>query len=250
MTVRKLDSQSVPLIRPENLFNKLDVTPQALVVFSPLDLKLVLSHFSVVSGSIKNINFSSLHTIQIKDKTFTLAGPAIGAPVATMVLEVLICFGAYQIIALGSCGSLNKKFRIGNFIIPEKAFSDEGVSSHYPLKGKKVKPSKRIFQGLKSICQSQSQIWVPGKVWTTDALFRETPQKIKKFQQKQAIAVEMELSAFFKVGNFYGVEVGALLVVSDELFSQKWKSGYKTQLYKKSFLKAAEIVFNLLSQLE
>ena len=243
------EPQIIPLIRPNKLFNKLDIQPQVLVVFSPFDWKLVLSQVSVVAGSFQNLHFSSFHTIKIKNKHLTFAGPAIGAPVSTMLLEVLISFGASQIIALGSCGSLYEKLTIGHFIIPKKAFSDEGTSSHYPLRGKKVEATPRIFRGLKGICQRSGQKYATGKVWTTDAPFRETPQKIKKFRQKQAIAVEMELSAFFKVGNFYGAEIGAFLVISDELFSFQWKSGYNTSLYKKSFLKATEIVLTFLAKL-
>ena len=58
----------------------------------------------------------------------------------------------------------------------------------------------------------------------------------------------MELSAFFKVGNFYGIEVGALLVVSDELFSFRWNSGYTTKRYRRSLLNAAEIAVNVLTK--
>jgi len=130
MVTQRLDSREIPLIRPADFFKKVEVQPQSLVVFSPFDRKLVLSRVSVVSGSFKNLHFSSLQTIRINDKPITLAGPAIGAPLATMLLEVLIAFGTCQIIALGSCGSLDEKLRIGHFVIPESALSDEGTSSH------------------------------------------------------------------------------------------------------------------------
>lgn len=250
MEPRRQYFHKMPLIQPTKIFNELDVKSQSLVVFSPYDWKLVCSMASIVPGSLQNLHFSSLQTVHINDAYITLAGPAIGAPLASMVLEVLIAFGSYKIMALGSCGSLTEKLRIGNFVIPEKAFPDEGTSSHYPLKGKKVSPSPQMLHRLKLLCGSQNQKWISGKVWTTDAPFRETPQKIKKFQQKEAIAVEMELSALFKVGNFYGVEVGALLVVSDELSSLHWKTGYKTPLYRSAFLKAANIAFDVLTQLE
>lgn len=249
LAVQKTDSKEIPLIRPKDLFKNLKVKPQALVVFDPFDWNLIISQVSIVSGSFKNLQFSSLQSIRVNDKIITLAGPAMGAPVAAMVLEILIAFGASQIIGLGSCGSLNKKIRVGHLVIPEGAFSEEGTSSHYPLKGRTIKPSPRIFHGLKLSCQNQGQIWASGKVWTTDAPFREIPQKIKRFQQKQALAVEMELSAFLKVGNFYGVEVGALLVISDELFASQWNSGYNKKIYKETFLKAVEIIFNLFSRL-
>ena len=248
MVTQKRNSLAMPLIRPEDIFHSLDVQPRCLVVFSPSDWKLVLSHGSVVSISAKNLPFSSLHTVRANKSVCTFAGPALGAPVAAMVVEILAAFGARKIIALGSCGSLHEELKIGHLMIPEKAFSDEGVSSHYPLRGKIVKPSQTIVQELQSLCEVRGQKWVSGQVWTTEAPFRETPQKIKKFQQKQAIAVEMELSAFFKVGNFYGIEVGALLVVSDELFSFRWNSGYSTKRYRRSLLNAAEIAVNVLTK--
>jgi len=240
----------IPLIQPADLLGEIAVQPQALVVFSPYDLKLVLSRVSVVPHSFQNLHFSSLQTIRINNNHLTLAGPAIGASVAAMLLEVLRAFGTCQIIAIGSCGSLDKNLRIGHFVIPESTLSDEGTSSHYPLRGKTVKPSPRILEDLKSGCKKQKHKWTAGKVWTTDAPFRETPQKIKKFQQKQAVAVDMELSALFKAGSFYGIEIGALLVVSDELFSLKWNPGHKSKIYKKAFTAALEIVLPLLNQLK
>jgi Purine-nucleoside phosphorylase len=103
---------------------------------------------------------------------------------------------------------------------------------------------------IQSLCEVKEQTWMCGKVWTTDAVFRETPQKIKKAQQRKAIAVEMELSAFFKVGAFYGVDVGALLVVSDELFDREWNPGYGNQNFKETFVQALDIALQVLSQSE
>lgn len=248
MATQKRTSPAMPLIRPKDIFHGLDVQQHSLLVFSPSDWKLVLAHGSLISGSVKNLPFTSLHTVRAAGSSYTFAGPALGAPVAAMVLEVLIAFGARRIIALGSCGSLHEELKVGRLIIPEKAFSDEGVSSHYPLRGSSVKPTQTIVQELQSLCENRGHKWASGPVWTTEAPFRETPEKISRFQQKQALAVEMELSAFFKVGNFYGVEIGALLVVSDELFSLHWKSGYATQRYRKALLDAAEIAVHVLTK--
>jgi uridine phosphorylase len=248
MATQKPTSSTMPLIRPEDIFHSLDVQPRCLVVFSPSDWKLVLSLSSVVPLSAKDLPFTSLHTVRANRSICTFAGPALGAPVAAMVVEILAAFGARRIIAVGSCGSLHEELKVGHLIVPEKAFSDEGVSSHYPLRGKLVKPSQAIVQELQSLCEVRRHKWTSGQVWTTEAPFRETPQKIRKFQRKQAIAVEMELSAFFKVCNFYGIEVGALLVVSDELFSFRWNSGYSTKQYRQSLLNATEVAVNVLTK--
>lgn len=250
MVIQKTDSQKTPLIRPHDLLKKVEVYPQALVVFDSFGWNSLLANTQVIPGSRKNFKFFSLQTIMVNNKPITLAGPGMSAPVTAMVLEVLIAFGARHIIGVGSCGSLDEKLRIGHLVIPQNAIPDEGTSSHYPLPGKKIKASSRILKMIQSLCELKAQDWALGKVWTTDVPFRETPQKIKKAQQKKAIAVEMELSAFFKVGAFYGVEVGALLVVSDELFARQWNPGYTTQKYKKAFVHAIAIALQILSQTE
>jgi len=71
---------------------------------------------------------------------------------------------------------------------------------------------KKIFEGYKIYC---------GKVCSTDALFRETKDFIKKIKDKNCIAIEMALSGFFKVAGFYKKEAGSLLVVSDNLITGK-----------------------------
>jgi purine-nucleoside phosphorylase len=250
MVLQKNEFRKTPFVRPHDLLKKVEVCSQALVVFGSFDWNSFVAKTHLVPGSRKNLKFCSLQTIMVNNKPITLAGAGMSAPVAAMVLEVLIAFGARHIIGVGSCGSLDETLRIGHLVIPQNAIPDEGTSSHYPLPGKKIKASPRILKMIQSLCEVKAQTWACGKVWTTDALFRETPQKIKKAQQKKAIAVEMELSAFLKVGAFYGVEVGALLVVSDELFARQWNPGYTTQKYKKAFVHAIDIALQVLSQPE
>jgi len=250
MVIQKMIPKKTPLIQPHDLLKKVEVCPQALVVFDFFDWNSVLVKTHPVPESRRNLKFCSLQTIMVNNQPITLAGPGMSAPVAAMVLEVLIAFGARCIIGVGSCGSLDAKLRIGHLLIPQSAIPDEGTSSHYPLPGKKIKASPRILKRIQSLCEVKSQTWACGKVWTTDAPFRETPQKIKKAQQKKAIAVEMELSALFKVGAFYGAEVGALLVVSDELFGRQWNPGYGNHKFKETLGQALDIALQVLSQTE
>ena len=71
-----------------------------------------------------------------------------------------------------------------------------------------------------------------GAIWTTDAIYRETSEKVKYFQREDAICVEMEISALFTVAKFRGVDLAAMAVVSDELASFKWRPGFKMDAFK------------------
>ncbi len=64
----------------------------------------------------------------------TLAGPFIGAPHAAMVLENLICWGVDTLLFYGWCGSISPAVTCGTIVLCDRAFSDEGTFTHYPVK--------------------------------------------------------------------------------------------------------------------
>jgi purine-nucleoside phosphorylase len=81
-----------------------------------------------------------------------------------------------------------------------------------------------------------------GKIWTTDAPYRETEDKVISYSQEGVLAVEMEMSALFRVALYRGVELAGLLVVSDELGSLSWKRGFDRPEFKKARVMAVDAV--------
>jgi hypothetical protein len=59
----------------------------------------------------------------------------------------------------------------------------------------------------------------------------------------------MEVSALFSAAQFRHVECGALLVVSDELGSLRWKPGFSSMRFLNSRKKAAEVVSSVCDKL-
>jgi purine-nucleoside phosphorylase len=80
-----------------------------------------------------------------------------------------------------------------------------------------------------------------GPIWTTDAPFRETPQKIRQFQVAGVHAVDMEMAALFAVAHYRGCEVAALLLVSDECYHATWKPGFGVPRLRQACQDAVEV---------
>ncbi|MEJ2102686.1 MAG: nucleoside phosphorylase, partial [Desulfobacterales bacterium] len=172
-----------------------------------------------------------------------LTGPFVGAPYAAMVLETLIAWGAKKILFLGWCGSISKKVRIGDIIIPSAAIIDEGTSRHYQCDDTRLSyPSAQMIMRLKSELNRNQIHFHSGTVWSTDAIYRETHQQVKFYQSQDAIAVEMEISALFTVARFRKVDFGAMVVVSDELDSLKWRPGFKMDEFKRGRETACKVI--------
>ena len=175
-----------------------------------------------------------------------IAGPAVGAPYAVMVLETLIAWGAKKIIFLGWCGSLSEKVKIGDIIVATSAIIDEGTSGHYNEKEMRLSyPSALMLKKLNTALAHNQANFHNGVIWSTDAIYRETAEKVKNFQQQKAIGVEMEMSALFTVAKFRGVDLAALAVVSDELASFKWRPGFNTDEFKHGRMTACTVISDL-----
>ena len=180
---------------------------------------------------------------------FSLAGPVIGAPYAALLIETLIAWGAREVIFFGLCGAISPNVKIGDFIVPTCSVIDEGVSKHYNGQWAKASenwpenyegenslsyPSDNLTKIIKNELSKNDHDFKTGMIWTTDAAFRETREKVEYFQQRGVLGVEMEISALFTVGKYRDVETSAVLIVSDELSTYTWRPGFRDQRYKKN----------------
>ena len=240
--VEGLEMQS--LIHPKRGKKESAIGSVAVMVAMEKDLTLIRRSMNICGHSSQRILTSRLYeTIQGGQK-ITLAGPMVGAPYAVLILEKLIVLGAKKILFFGWCGSVQEGLTIGDLLVPERGMIGEGTSQYYLSgNGAHGSPSSaRVSHVVKKTCQNYAMPCHTGPVWSTDAPYRETAQQVLSLKKSGVMAVDMESSALFTVSQFRHVETGALLVVSDELSSLKWRSGFSDHKFKVSRKKASEII--------
>ena len=146
----------------------------------------------------------------------------LGGPGTAGLLEEALAMGAKKVLLYGSCGVLDSALVAGHFILPTAAYRDEGVSYHYLPVGDYVDiPTAErlgeIFDGL-------NLPYVKGRVWTTDAFYRETRNNMAKRKADGCLAVDMECASAMAVGQFRGAEVYQFLYAEDSLDGEAWDS--------------------------
>jgi purine-nucleoside phosphorylase len=62
------------------------------------------------------------------------------------------------------------------------------------------------------------------KTWTTDAIYRETPERARMRVEEGCLTVEMEAAAFFAVAQFRNVEFAQILYGGDAVLPGAWDS--------------------------
>ncbi len=234
------------LIQPRKGKSEPGIGPDALLILIPDDLRYLAKYCRAEKiARIKAHFFEVYQAAEERGVPFTLSGPFLGAPQAVMGMEKLIALGAERIWALGYCGSLHPDLRIGDFLIPLRAASEEGTSQHYPIGDRAPASNSELNQRLAAALKGIPKPLRQGAVWTTDAPYRETPEKIKGYRAEGLLAVEMEMSALMTVAIFRQIKFSGLLVVSDELFDMKWHSGFSNPELKKASRLAGELLVDV-----
>jgi len=230
------------LINPQRSPSEPLLDSPSLLISIPGDLKRLARLFSGGGTRIYEDPFLQVYALDQGGRKIALAGPAVGAPQAGMLLEKLIALGSREVVLFGWTGGLQAHLSFGDVILPEGAVSEEGTSAHYRPKGPPA-PSPVLFQALQKKLAEEGLRFFPGKVWTTDAPYRETVAKVKAYRSQGVLGVDMETSAVFTVGAFRGIATAALLLVSDELSPLRWRPGFRDPRFIEARKKAARFLF-------
>ncbi len=168
----------------------------------------------------------------------------IGAPMAVSTCELLIEAGARTLIVAGVAGSLTPSVPIGGIVIPTGALREEGTSYHYLPPDVDPVPDAELTEALIMAAEARGITPGVGRVWTTDAIFREMGWKVRQYSAAGILAVEMELAALLALAQVRGVRLAAVLAISDELF-HPWTPGWHVGEFRTGSHAAANIALDV-----
>ena len=241
------------IVNPQKPKNSPEIGSVAVMAATRVDLLLLGDLLPFNKNEFEHLFISRMYVSRDRTDGFTITGPFIGAPYAVMLLETLIACGARRILFLGWCGAVSERVKIGDLILPTSVVIDEGTSRHYGADASERMPALfPLVSKIRLILQKNSIDFYSGAVWSTDAVFRETRSRVAAYRQSGILAVDMETSALCSVAKFRGVDLGALLVVSDELSSLTWHPGFKHKKFADGRETACrvirELVFEVLAE--
>jgi uridine phosphorylase len=139
----------------------------------------------------------------------------IGGPYAVLVAEQLAAAGAKLIIGLTSAGRVSAELPVPCVVVATAAIRDEGTSFHYLPAGREAPCPAPIVPLLERELAEAGFPVRRGKVWTTDAPYRETNTQLQEWAKEGVLAVEMQAASLFAFGAARGVAVGTVAMVSN-----------------------------------
>ena len=77
-----------------------------------------------------------------------------------------------------------------------------------------------------------------GGIWSTDAIFRETEDKVAEYSRHGVLGVDMEATALMTVAAYRGARLAVITAISDELYSDQWRKGFN----KKKLIRTEKMI--------
>ena len=225
MLLEEFDENKIAVINPDMIFQKIPDFPETVVsVFSHQLFDAIVRFLggTVIAESHDVDGVWPVYEVNYKGKRFAFFKGRLGGPACVGAFEDVMAFGGKRIILLGNCGVLDKNIKDCGIIIPTKAIRDEGTSYHYAPAGDTIEVNTKYTEEFKKILEEFGYPYVEGVTWTTDAFYRETPQKIENRKKMGAICVEMECASMQAFCNFRGIEFFQFLYAGDNLDHSSW----------------------------
>jgi len=133
--------------------------------------------------------------------------------------EILCNAQAKCLIRIGSCGSLSKDINIGDLVVTTGVVRGDGVTPYYVKPDFVTEPDQQLTQELIKAAQGSGLKVHTGKVWSTDALLRETKEHVNPVIEQGAVAVDMVTSTFLTLAQVYKIPAVSILAVSDNVIT-------------------------------
>jgi uridine phosphorylase len=222
--ILEFDPAREAFIEPTKLIRPRDVPEHCVICFfKDVIEKVVEEHNAkIVLESKWEDGKHTVYEMDYHGKRLGFFHPGIGSALSASLLEENIARGFKKFIACGGSGVLVKEIAVGHLVVVTSAVRDEGASYHYLPPSREVTANPSGVDALVKTLEARRVPYVTGKTWTTDAPYRETPNKIAARKNEGCLTVEMEAAGMMAVAQFREVIFGQVLYGGDDLSGAKW----------------------------
>lgn len=225
MILTEFDPVKKAVINPEDFIKPVEGMPKVAVAcyahttFERIQNELEME-FIAASGTANGVK--PIYKAVYKGVELALFMIDVGAPASAAMLEDVFMMGVEKVIVFGTCGVLEKSIDDCSIIIPNAALRDEGTSYHYAPPSDEIQVNQKYMGVFTQMLDELHVKYTVGKTWTTDAFYRETPDKVKHRKEQGCICVDMECSADAAVAQFREKDLIQFFYAADNLDAEEW----------------------------
>jgi len=158
-------------LRPE------DIAKHVVIPGTPDRLEALMKK---IQNPMKNFTFMehSMFTGEYEGIRITAMNGGMFSANTAITTDIVCNVQAQNLIRLGSCGALREDIKVGDLILATGSIRGDGVTPYYVDDKFETLPDEGITEALEKAAEKLGVKLHKGKVWSTDALLRETKELV------------------------------------------------------------------------
>lgn len=225
MILTEFDPAKKAVINPEDIIEPVEGMPKvAVACYSRVTFERMIGELNaqIIAQTNTANGVELIYKADYQGTEVALFMIDVGAPMSVGILEEVFRMGAQKAVVFGTCGVLDKSIDDCAVIIPDCAVRDEGTSYHYAPASDEIEVNRKYMDVFTGMLEELQVKYTVGKTWTTDAFYRETPEKVKRRKEQGCICVDMECSADAALAQFRGKDLVQFFYAADNLDAEEW----------------------------
>ena len=150
----------------------------------------------------------------------------IGGPSTAIAVEELTRLGVRLMIRVGTCGSIDRRAKVGSLVIADSAVRLDGTTKQYVMEGYPAAATPEVVVALKDAASALKRHFLCGVTASTDSFYPGQGRPgygnympsfarrlIPDLRAAKVLCFDMESSTLFTLGRLFGVSTGAIFAV-------------------------------------
>lgn len=227
MLLEEFDVAKEAVINPNQIVSRIPDFPKVSVSCFSYELFQSVLAFFEDAKQIDEVRSAegglAIYEVVYRGVPFAFFRSPVGEPSCVANYEDIIAMGSRRLILFGNCGVLDRNIEDCGIILPTKALRDEGLSYHYAPPSDLIDVNTEYRELFEEVLAEFGYPYVEGITWTTDAIYRETRDKVERRKAQGAICVEMECAGMQAMCDFRGTKFFQFFYAGDNLDHSEWQ---------------------------
>lgn len=220
--ILEFDDNPVAKLNPANFADSKFDTDKMIITFFPEVVQKLLDREEIFEELvIPGENPVPIYRFT-EDPEVLLTLGQVGCPACAGNLDLFHAMGITKVMFCGGGGVLDRNIEVGQILVVDGAIRDEGFSYQYIAPSRVIRTDQETKEKIINYLNENDIPYLQGLTWTTDAIFRETPDRIALRKEEGAKIVEMEQAGCIAVARFRHFSYGALIYGGDDLSGEEW----------------------------
>lgn len=200
-----------------------EIAPSVIMTGDPMRAKSIAEKYLTDVKLVNSMRYELCYTGRFKGKLVSVMSSGMGNPsMGIYSYELFNYYGVNQIIRIGTCGTPNPKFKLGDIILSKKVLTDTNYDNYITHnEGKPLYASKHLTDKLTALAKEMGVVIKNGTTFNTDTFYENENELHKSCDN-----VEMESASLYINAKKAKKQAVAICVVTD-VWDGRGKTNYE-----------------------